>query len=482
MKLKQFLFGLCLLACLAACDDETGTMGISTISKLDNLEISTDTFNITTRSIIADSVFARSSSSFLGTIRDPETGEYISANYMTQFHTLEGYGFPELDSISSRDTNGDIIADSCELRLFWDSYYGDSLSSMKCTAYELATPMTENNVYYSNFDPVKEGLVRSASAGGIKASKTYTLEDMNVSLSIRKNTNYSKNIRIMLDKPYTDKDGKTYNNYGTYIMRKYYKEYGGDSTYFKNAIRLTHNVVPGFYIESTGGLGNLANIQLTQLNLYFKYQGSSSSTPYTGTMSFAGTQEVMQHTNYVNENEKIKSLAEDPTCTYLKTPAGIFTEITLPIDEICLNHDNDTINSAKFTLQRLNDRTSSSYAFDAPTTVLLIPKDSLYSFFENKDVTNNKTSFLSTFDSTSNTYTFNNVGSLIKAMQLSKLNGNTSKDWNKAVLIPVTTTTDTSSQITKVVHDMSLTSTRLIGGPNNPNGDIKISIIYSKYR
>ncbi len=482
MKLKQFLFGLCLLACLAACDDETGTMGISTISKLDNLEISTDTFNITTRSIIADSVLARSSSSFLGTIRDPETGEYISANYMTQFHTLEGYGFPELDSISSRDTNGDIIADSCELRLFWDSYYGDSLSSMKCTAYELATPMTENNVYYSNFDPVKEGLVRSASAGGIKASKTYTLEDMNVSLSIRKNTNYSKNIRIMLDKPYTDKDGKTYNNYGTYIMRKYYKEYGGDSTYFKNAIRLTHNVVPGFYIESTGGLGNLANIQLTQLNLYFKYQGSSSSTPYTGTMSFAGTQEVMQHTNYVNENEKIKSLAEDPTCTYLKTPAGIFTEITLPIDEICLNHDNDTINSAKFTLQRLNDRTSSSYAFDAPTTVLLIPKDSLYSFFENKDVTNNKTSFLSTFDSTSNTYTFNNVGSLIKAMQLSKLNGNTSEDWNKAVLIPVTTTTDTSSQITKVVHDMSLTSTRLIGGPNNPNGDIKISIIYSKYR
>ncbi len=482
MKLKQFLFGLCLLACLAACDDETGTMGISTISKLDNLEISTDTFNITTRSIIADSVFARSSSSFLGTIRDPETGEYISANYMTQFHTLEGYGFPELDSISSRDTNGDIIADSCELRLFWDSYYGDSLSSMKCTAYELATPMTENNVYYSNFDPVKKGLVRSASAGGIKASKTYTLEDMNVSLSIRKNTNYSKNIRIMLDKPYTDKDGKTYNNYGTYIMRKYYKEYGGDSTYFKNAIRLTHNVVPGFYIESTGGLGNLANIQLTQLNLYFKYQGSSSSTPYTGTMSFAGTQEVMQHTNYVNENEKIKSLAEDPTCTYLKTPAGIFTEITLPIDEICLNHDNDTINSAKFTLQRLNDRTSSSYAFDAPTTVLLIPKDSLYSFFENKDVTNNKTSFLSTFDSTSNTYTFNNVGSLIKAMQLSKLNGNTSEDWNKAVLIPVTTTTDTSSQITKVVHDMSLTSTRLIGGPNNPNGDIKISVIYSKYR
>lgn len=482
MKLKQFFSGLCILASLTACNDETGTLGVSLISDLDHLEISTDTFNISTRSIIADSVLARSTSSFLGTIRDPETGEYISANYMTQFHTLEGYGFPALDSIASRDANDGIIVDSCELRLFWDSFYGDSLSSMKCTAYELAAPMTEDKVYYSNFDPVKEGLVRSASAGGIKASKTYTLEDMNVALSTRKNTNYSKNIRILLDKPYTDKDGKTYNNYGTYIMRKYYEEYGGDSTYFKNSIRLINNVVPGFYIESTGGLGSLAKIMITQLNLYFRYRGTSSSTPYTGTMSFAGTQEVMQHTNYVNESEKIKSLADDPTCTYLKTPAGIFTEITLPVDDICLNHDNDTINSAKFTLQRLNDKTDSEYAFDAPTTVLLVPKDSLYSFFENRDVTNNKTSFLATFDSKSNTYTFNNIGSMIKAMQLSKLNGNTSEDWNKAVLIPVSTTTDTSSQITKVVHDMSLTSTRLVGGPNNPNGDIKISIIYSKYK
>ena len=482
MKLKSFLSGLCVLACLVACDDETDTLGVSLISNLDNLEISTDTFNITTRSIVADSVLARSTSSFLGVIRDPETGEYISANYMTQFHTLEDYGFPALDSIASRDDNGDIIVDSCELRIFWDSFYGDSLSSMKCTAHELVAPMTEDKVYYSNFDPVKEGLVRNESAGGVKVSKTYTLEDMNVALSTRNNTNYSKNIRILLDKPYTDKEGKTYNNYGTYVMRKYYEEYGGDSTYFKNSIRLTNNVIPGFYIESTGGLGSLAKIRITQLNLYFQYRGTSSSTPYTGTMSFAGTQEVMQHTNYVNESEKIQSLADDPTCTYLKTPAGIFTEITLPVEDICRNHDNDTINSAKFTLQRLNDRTSSDYAFDAPTTVLLLPKDSLYSFFENRDVYNNKTSYVTTFDSKSNTYTFNNIGSLIKTMQQSKLNGNTSEDWNKAVLIPVVTTVDSSNEISKVVHDMSLTSTRLVGGPGNPNGDIKISIIYSKYK
>lgn len=482
MSWKSFIFGLCALACFASCDEDTNTLGVTLTSNMDHLEISTDTFKITTRSIIADSVLARSTSSYLGTIRDPETGEYISANYMTQFHTLEGYGFPKLDSISSRDVNGDIIADSCELRLFWDDFYGDSLTSMKCTAYELAKPMTEDKVYYSNFDPIAKGFIRDAANGGIRVSKTYTLEDLNVAPSIRNNKDYTKNIRILLNQPYTDKEGKTYNNFGTYIMRKFYKEYGGDPTYFKNSIRLTNNVIPGFYIQSSGGLGNLVDVKLTQLNVYFRYRGKSASKPYTGTSSFAGTQEVMQHTTYVNEKGKIKELANDPTCTYMKTPAGIFTEVTLPVDDICLKHNNDTINSAKFTLQRLNEKSNSKYAFNVPTNVLIIPKDSLSSFFENKRVINNKISFISTYNAKNNTYTFNNIGSMINAMHQSKKNGNTSENWNKAVLIPVVTTTNSSKQISKVVHDMSLTCTKLVGGQNNPNGDIKISVIYSKYK
>lgn len=483
MKLKSLFSGLCVLACLIACDTETDSIGTSIISNLDHLEISTDTFTITTRSIVADSVLSRSSESYLGTIRDPETGEYITANYMTQFHMLENYGFPQLDSITSRDKNGDIIVDSCELRLFCNSFYGDSLASMKCTIHELNAPMSEANNYYSNFDPIEGGLIRKPSEGGLKVSKTYSIEDMNVALSTRNNSSsYTKNVRILLDKPYTDKDGKTYDNYGTYVFRKYYKEYGGDSTYFKNSILLANNVMPGFYIESTGGLGSLINMQVTQMNIYFRYYYGAKDSIVTGMMSFVGTEEVMQHTNYVNESGNIQELANERTCTYLKTPAGIFTEVTLPVEEICLNHDNDTINSAKFTLQRLNDDTTSDYNFDAPTTLLLIPKDSLYSFFENKDVSNNKTSYLTSFEEAKNVYTFDNISTLIRTMHQSKLNGNTSEDWNKAVIIPVVSTVNSSSEISKVTHNMALTSTRLIGGPDNPYGDIKISVIYSKFK
>lgn len=93
MKLKSLLFGVGILSSIIACDDTTDSLGVTLTNNMDHLEISTDTFNVTTKSIIADSILAKSSASYLGTIRDPETGEYISANYMTQFHTLENYGF-----------------------------------------------------------------------------------------------------------------------------------------------------------------------------------------------------------------------------------------------------------------------------------------------------------------------------------------------------------------------------------------------------
>lgn len=55
------------------------------------------------------------------------------------------------------------------------------------------------------------------------------------------------------------------------------------------------------------------------------------------------------------------------------------------------------------------------------------------------------------------------------------------KDWNKVLIIPVSVVTNSSSQIVKVTHDMSLTSTKLVGGPDNQNGPIQLSVVYSKF-
>lgn len=487
MRIK-ILAVIALIVCMAitSCDDTTDSIGTSLTDNGDLLNVTDTTFGVFSASLEAGAVLSRNTTGYLGKIRDPETNNYITGNFMAQFNTLENYQFPTKDSlvfIENGDTiklkdvadavkDSKIIADSCNVRLFYTSYYGDSLATMNLTAYEMKEAMKEGVKYYSDFNP--KNLVRTDN--GLKVNKTYTLTDLTVISSDRADaTVYTPNIKINLNGEYTDKNGISYKNYGTYIMKQYYE----NPENFKNSYNFINNVCPGLYFEMNDGLGSMAYITVSQLNVYFKY---ANDTTYVGTASFSGTEEVLQTTNISNDTQTIRDLVDEQTCTYLKTPAGIFTELELPVDKIIYGHENDTINSAKITLSRINNNNYSKYALPAPATLLMIPKSELKSFFENEDIVDYKTSFLAVYSSSSNSYTFNNISGMIAYMADLKKNGLANdSDWNKVVIIPVTTTTNTSGQIVKVVHDMSLTSTRLVKGDGTENSPLKISVVYSKF-
>ncbi|MGN1375172.1 MAG: DUF4270 domain-containing protein [Prevotella sp.] len=492
MKFKNLaIVALLFSASFVACDDTTDILGESLTDNLDKLDVHPDTFDVISSSLVADSVYSRNTTGYLGKVKDPETGNYVSCDFMAQFNTLENYRFPVKDSlvyIEGKDTirlkdvaeglkDGKILADSCSIRLFYTDFFGDSLATMNLTARELAEPMKEGVKYYSNYNPTQ--LLR---AGGLKVNKTYTLTDLSVSSDERADeSSYTPNIKIDLNKPYTDKNNITYNNYGTYIMRKYYE----NPSYFKNSYNFVNEVCPGFYFEVNEGLGSVAYITVSQLNVYFKY---ANDTTYVGTASFAGTEEVLQTTNISNDKEALEKLANnDNSCTYLKTPAGIFTELELPIDRILSGHENDTINTAKISLKRVNNSGYNDYTFSCPSALMMIPRDSLYTFFENGDIIDYKKSFYAAYSSTSNDYTFNNFSGMITYLTNAKKQGlavdpnwlSSHPNWNKVVIIPVSITTNSSGQIVKVVHDMSLTSTKIVKGtPDNP---LKLNVIYSKF-
>lgn len=469
MKIYRYIAFIAAAVIIISCDDNTSSIGTILTDNKDNLEVTTDSFVVATRSIASDSVLSRSTTAYLGKVRDPETGAYITGDYMTQFHIFENYTFPDRDRMRSL-IDGEIVADSCEINLFYENTsYGDSLAAMKLTMYEMATPMEESQFYYSNYNPMEKGLIRSEN--GIAKERAYTLKNMNLSDEERAKAT-TRSIRIKLNDPYTSSDGKTYNNYGSYIIDKYYQ----DAANYRNSYTFTHNVVPGFYFKTTNGLGSMADIYMTQIAVYFRYL--HSDTVAVGTAAFSGTEEVLQTTTFINDEGSVKRLVDDHTCTYLKTPAGIFTEATLPIDEMLRGHESDTINTAKIVFRRINNSTDSPYALGPPTTLLMVPKSRMHSFFEKHEVADSKTTFIATLSTSQNSYTFNNISTLIKDLYSRR----GTEDWNKVVLIPVVTTYNAQNELTKVVHDMSLKSTRLIGGSENTNGDIKISVIYSKFK
>lgn len=168
MKNKLIMAGIAMLAlAISSCDEDTDTMGYTLTSESDRYAMATDTFLVNTRSIIADSVLSRSAYSFLGRIKDPETGTDINCDYMTQFVVLENEAdriFPVKDSLLSIDAAGLPIADSVTVSLVVESYQGDSLAAMKLNLTELDHPVEENRTYYTNFDPEAEGYLREADS------------------------------------------------------------------------------------------------------------------------------------------------------------------------------------------------------------------------------------------------------------------------------------------------------------------------------
>ena len=492
MKILRLLTVLVIAALtFAACDDTTEGIGGSITNKIDNINISNSAFNVTTKSIVADSVLSRNNMGLIGKMKDPETGNYVKGDYMTQLSVLPTFDVDTLDYIKQAN-KGSIEADSCYLLVSYNASYGDTIAPMKVTAYEMTKPMSEDKEYYSNYDAFKEGWV---SENNPHWSSNYNLS----------NTSDVKNFKIYLNKPYTTKDGKTYKNYGSYIMQTYAEH----PEYFKTNYKFLHNVCPGFYIKNVGGTGNMAKIWNTELIFYWTRHktikakdGVTDSTAVSiGYNRFDGTEEVLQLNKIENDTENLKKLASQEDWTYLKSPAGIFTEVTLPIDDIMKGHEKDTLNTATISFPRLNNADEDNpYNFATPSTILMVQKDSLLSFFEKSKLADSRTSYTASYSSTGtykNAYTFQNIANLVSAMYKNKGKG---ENWNKVVLVPVnviTTTQGYTTVISKINHDMSLASTRLIVGTDDPDkdyttdkktgkkvasGPIRIKVIYSKFK
>ena len=437
---------------LLSCDDNTDTLGVDMMPVGDLVTNEYKTYDVNTQSYaVGDSVLARTDLSYLGKYTDAETGTTVKSDFLCQFNCGENFDLPEK-----------IEKDSCvrlDLRLFISDFVGDSLASFKISVYELNKQLDPEEDYYTNIDPEK---FCDMSARPL-ATKWYTISDHTITDSTRWSSDYSKNIRVSLP---TD--------IGTKILRDYHS----NPEHFANTAAWLESGNPcskGLYFKLEYGDGAMAYIDIVQFNIYFNYYDEDYKKDTLGVCSFAATDAVVKASRF--ENSNLDRLMDDREAAYLKTPAGIFTLATIPIEEI---NAQDTINSAKLTFTRYNDTTQEKFKLSIPQTVLLVRLDDyLDGFFENYQISNSKDSYLTTFDSSTNTYVFNNVARLLTTMVEERRNGKASENWNKVLLIPVKTTKDSSGNIVKLNHDFNMGYTKLVGGESNK---VKMEVLYSKFK
>lgn len=460
----RLLVGLVIAILICSCSENTGLIGIT--GEDDQLTSTTDLFGATTRSVAMGRVIADNTSAYLGCVTDPETGDTITATCAAQFYCPEDYQMPPIELLKENiGYDGKKIekwCDSCEVRLYLKDVYGEKNNPMKLEVFMLdSNPdnmFDEDSLYFTDTD-----LMRYVSDKKPIAEKVFTPRDYMLSESEQLDSKHTDNIAISLPE-----------SLGQKIMEAYYEK----PENFSNSYRFIHNVFPGLLFRISNGEGTMLTTQVGVINLFYDYTSAANpDTILNGFTRFAATPEVIQSSSFTTSN--LSDLINQTSYTYLKTPAGIATELTLPIEEIFEKHQKDSITLASLTLLRYN-KEQTSYQLGCPANVLMVRKKDVNKFFASHSVANGKTSFLASFNATSNTYYFSNIARLISyCYEERKKQTSIDEDWNKVLLIPVTTTSNTSGTVTSVTNEMSLTSVRLQGGANDI---IPIQVVYTRFK
>lgn len=392
MKSKAFCKILALLfftLFAVSCNETLDDIGFSILPEEDRIHVNVDTLDLRASTVQVDSIFSRVWYPVLGEYMDPVFGS-IKSDYVGEFYFPEGSGFHDGASI-----------DSVRVQLSYMTMMGDSLSPMSLSVYEL-TKSLKGVSNYSHTDPKKY-----ADMSAPKGTQTFTGRNSTYRTETTASGGYVKvyEINVMLPKALGEKFLAEYNKegHGKLVNPDTFREF-----------------FPGLYFTTTFGKSTILNITSSSLMVHYQYMdknGSSTKedTIRTSALNLYITPEVTQFTHIENKNDQL--LVENDDHTFVKSPAGVITRITFPFSQPKVGEKlkSQTLNLANLTVYALPEPNEETMIkLTPPSHLLLVNKDSLAGFFENKKLPDNTTGFLSgKFDQQTYSYSFGNISSMV---------------------------------------------------------------------
>lgn len=439
---------LALIVLIYSCDDSLKNLGFTIQPDSDRITVGVDSLFIKARTVSVDSLlpngmYAKTKKPDLGVYKDSIFGT-IKSDYVGEFYYPEGNNFPE----------GAII-DSVKVAIFYNSWKGDSLAPINLSIYEITKNLPVSS-QHTKFDPT--AYVDISKPLG---KTNFTAGNIEVPLSERQQSDYYHRAFVNLPKSIGERIldlSKTIKNLDTDSFKKYFK---------------------GLYLTTSFGSGSILRVDHTYLYLHFHYldkKGSSTKqdTIRTGNMILNTTPEVIQINQIVNKNDKL--LEKNDDYAFIKSPAGVFTEIIFPFSEKASKLNNQALNLAKFTVAALPETDSRKYKLDPSPYLLLVNKDDMKEFFEKRKVPDNITSFYAQFDPTTYTYNFGNLSAMVNFYK--------EKNEGKVIdltylLVPIELEISTNSQgqssIAAVFNQMTPTATTIF----KSHEKMKMELIFS---
>lgn len=422
---KIFLYFICLYSLVfSSCSKDEG-IGLSIQPEEDFMSTHSARVFCTSATEKCDSVLAKSDYLYLGQYADDVFG-ITRAEFMTQIDGRLGYlQIPDTTVTSSSSVSGisigilnaiddhygnieaitngrDVRADSVVFYIQYSTnYVGDSTALQSIKLYELNKTLPNMNASFSNMK-VEDYCDKSKLLG----TATYRICG-------------DRNIRIKLDDEYAQRLMYVYTNREISTQEEFC------------------NLYKGFYVSHSFNEGAVITCTSVGLQVYYSFD-ADIKTKYDGRDTVVTGRSINVNGNYINPlvssflltsnkgvnqvnlfshpdlDEKLAALEGQPY-TYIFAPAGLYTNVTIPIAELkdsliksigTANPENVMFNAARLRIpvEKINWKTNLN---KTPNTYLLmIKRDKIVDFFYNNDYPDALESFVASYNADSTSYSF----------------------------------------------------------------------------
>lgn len=456
MKIKNIYILLISTILLFSCDDTLKQIGYSIQPDIDQLGVATDTLSIEASTVEVDSVFSRTKYPVLGEYLDPMFGS-IKADYATEFFYPEKLDF---------ESGAEI--DSVRLTVSYTSIIGDSLAPMRLDVYKLIDRLPRKSTYTSINPTIFSDMTAPVGQQFFTGKNATTrIEYYYVGTTPYQITVYDIHVNLPISV------GQNILSF----LNNYKEEHNGETPDSETF----NSFFPGLYVTTGFGYSTLLNVNSTSLAIHYNYPVQEDSTT-TKIFKLNSTPEVTLLNQIDNDNEQI--LTGNDTHTYIKSPAGVNTEIIFPFSQIYSKIKSHALNQARLVVNVIPDAiTDETIKLTPPDYLLLIPKDSLFvdnlsenGFFEKRKLPDGKTSFVAKLNKTTYSYEFMNISSMVNHYK--ELQDEPFDLVYYLVPIDATYSTSGSTEILSFVNNlMKPTAARIDKRPEK----LKLDMIFSSY-
>lgn len=439
------LLGFC------ACADGD-SIGGSIQPGIDVVQTDTATFRLSSQTVLVDSILQKNAVAVLGEYTDARFGT-TRADFMAQLYCPPEFSFPEIP-----DNN----IDSVFLYLYFDEYYGDKSSLFEATVWQLTESLDLDRAYYTNVN-IDDYCDKQTKLG----SATFTPG----SADNRWTTQYKYCVRVPIDSLF----GQQF--YLDSQDRENYPDAFSDVRHFIEYFK-------GLYVSTTYGNGAMVYVSHIELEFCYDYRMKNASGVMVDTTSatyFPVTGEVKQVNRYTHPDlTAYLPVSDDDSLNYLFAPAGMFTKISLPVNDICSRLSRKNINYArlKVSATELND---SEWGMTPPTKLLLLREEDIHTFFADYSLSDDLYSFSADYSTADSCFVFDlssYVQKLIRHGDGELETGSDFSPYANMLLVPVTLIQNTDKTSLYLLPDYKPSAVK-IRSAVHPRLPMKLEMVHS---